>query len=62
MFNVNVNVKPESKVTFNLTYEELLTRRLGRYEQAININPDQVRNTKNLTRQLAKNNSSVSFL
>ncbi|CAL8143934.1 unnamed protein product [Orchesella dallaii] len=46
VFNVNVNVKPQTKVTFNLTYEELLSRRLGRYEQAININPDQVSSIK----------------
>lgn len=41
-FNVNVNIKAQSKVTFNLTYEELLSRRLGRYEQVINISPEQV--------------------
>lgn len=41
-FNVNVNIRQQSKVTFNLTYEELLTRRLGKYEQVINIVPDQV--------------------
>jgi len=40
---VNVNIKPESKVTFNLTYEELLSRKLGRYEHTINIIPEQVR-------------------
>jgi len=38
-----VNVAAQSKVTFNLTYEELLVRRKGRYELAINVNPGQVR-------------------
>ncbi len=41
-FNVNVNIQAQSKVTFNLTYEELLTRRLGKYEQVINISPEHV--------------------
>jgi len=42
VFNVNVNIKAQSKVNFQLTYEELLSRRLGRYEQSISISPDQV--------------------
>ncbi|CAG7716949.1 unnamed protein product [Allacma fusca] len=46
VFNVNVNVKAQSKVNFNLTYEELLSRRLGRYEQSINISPEQFTNVK----------------
>jgi len=41
VFDVNVNIKSQSKVNFNLTYEELLSRRLGRYEQSISITPDQ---------------------
>lgn len=38
-FTVSVNIEPKAKVTFNLTYEELLTRRHGHYEHAIHINP-----------------------
>jgi uncharacterized protein YegL len=41
-FTVSVNIEPKAKVTFNLTYEELLTRRRGVYEHAININPGSV--------------------
>lgn len=41
-FNVNVNIKAGTEVKFNLTYEELLSRRLGKYEQSINFNPAQV--------------------
>ncbi|XP_063224499.1 inter-alpha-trypsin inhibitor heavy chain H4-like isoform X2 [Bacillus rossius redtenbacheri] len=41
-FTVSVNVEPQSKVTFNLTYEELLTRRLGTYNHVINLYPGQV--------------------
>lgn len=43
IFNVNLNVEAKSKVTFNLTYEELLIRKFNRYEHAININPEKVR-------------------
>ncbi len=32
-FTVSVNIEPQAKVLFNLTYEELLTRRRGIYEQ-----------------------------
>ena len=41
-FNVAVNVAAQSKVTFELLYQELLERRLGIYEHVININPGQV--------------------
>ncbi|XP_069668862.1 inter alpha-trypsin inhibitor, heavy chain 4-like isoform X2 [Periplaneta americana] len=40
-FTVSVNVEPQKKVTFNLTYEELLTRRLGEYNHVINLHPGQ---------------------
>ncbi|XP_021949887.1 inter-alpha-trypsin inhibitor heavy chain H3 isoform X1 [Folsomia candida] len=45
-FNVNVNIKAGTEVKFNLTYEELLSRRLGKYEQSINFNPAQARSVK----------------
>ncbi|CAI6345355.1 unnamed protein product [Macrosiphum euphorbiae] len=45
-FTVSVNVEAESKVTFNLTYEQLLNRKLGIYENIINLQPGQV--VKNL--------------
>ena len=41
-FTVSVNVEAESKVTFNLTYEQLLNRKLGIYENIINLQPGQV--------------------
>lgn len=41
-FTVSVNVEPHSKATFNLTYEELLTRRLGVYNLVINLHPGQL--------------------
>lgn len=40
-FTVSVNVEPQKKVTFNLTYEELLTRKLGLYNHVINLQPGQ---------------------
>ncbi|GLV32310.1 hypothetical protein CBL_00979 [Carabus blaptoides fortunei] len=41
-FTVSVNVEPLSKVTFNLTYEELLVRKHGEYEVVINLHPGQL--------------------
>ena len=38
-FTVSVNVEPQKKATFNLTYEELLTRKLGQYNHVINLQP-----------------------
>lgn len=34
-----MNVEPKSTVVFNLTYEELLVRRNGVYNHAINLHP-----------------------
>ncbi|XP_018570732.1 inter-alpha-trypsin inhibitor heavy chain H4-like isoform X2 [Anoplophora glabripennis] len=45
-FTVSVNVEPEAKVVFLLTYEELLERRNGQYELIVNIRPGQI--VKNL--------------
>jgi hypothetical protein len=42
MFVVSVNVAAKSKVSFNLTYEELLTRRLSAYHHVISLSPGQV--------------------
>ncbi|XP_046976043.1 inter-alpha-trypsin inhibitor heavy chain H6-like isoform X2 [Vanessa cardui] len=38
-FTVSVNVEPNSEAVFNLTYEELLVRRNGVYNHAINLHP-----------------------
>ncbi len=42
LITVSTNVEPGSKVRFSLTYEELLSRKLGRYEHIIHVNPGQV--------------------
>ncbi|XP_057375417.1 inter-alpha-trypsin inhibitor heavy chain H4-like [Daphnia carinata] len=41
-FTVSVNVEPQAKMLFNLTYEELLTRRRGIYEQVIHVSPGSI--------------------
>ncbi|XP_059800887.1 inter-alpha-trypsin inhibitor heavy chain H3a [Hypanus sabinus] len=41
-FKVSVNIGPTKKVTFELTYEELLKRNLGKYEMNIRVNPKQL--------------------
>lgn len=38
-FTVSVNVEASSNAVFNLTYEELLVRRNGVYNHAINLHP-----------------------
>lgn len=40
-FTVSVNIEPETKASFWLTYEELLQRRDGRYELVVNLHPGQ---------------------
>ncbi|NWW79720.1 ITIH4 inhibitor, partial [Climacteris rufus] len=41
-FHVSVNVAAASKVTFELTYEELLKRQLGLYELLLKVQPKQL--------------------
>ncbi|XP_062401347.1 inter-alpha-trypsin inhibitor heavy chain H3-like isoform X2 [Sardina pilchardus] len=41
-FKTSVTIAAHSKVTFELTYEELLRRRLGKYELLINAQPGQI--------------------
>ncbi|XP_072328845.1 inter-alpha-trypsin inhibitor heavy chain H3-like isoform X49 [Scyliorhinus torazame] len=41
-FQVSVNIGPTKKVTFELTYEELLKRNLGKYEMHIRVKPQQL--------------------
>ncbi|XP_051873134.1 inter-alpha-trypsin inhibitor heavy chain H3-like [Pristis pectinata] len=43
-FEVSVNIGPTKKVTFELTYEELLKRNLGKYEMNIQVKPKQLVN------------------
>ncbi|XP_043563787.1 inter-alpha-trypsin inhibitor heavy chain H3-like isoform X1 [Chiloscyllium plagiosum] len=40
-FKVSVNIGATKKVTFELTYEELLKRNLGKYEMNIKVKPQQ---------------------
>nr|XP_024217075.1 inter-alpha-trypsin inhibitor heavy chain H4-like [Halyomorpha halys] len=41
-FTVKVNVEAEGKVTFELSYEELLSRKNSSYTNVINVNPNQI--------------------
>ncbi|XP_009706012.1 PREDICTED: inter-alpha-trypsin inhibitor heavy chain H3 [Cariama cristata] len=41
-FTVSVNIQAGSKVTFELTYEELLKRQFGKYEMFIKVKPKQL--------------------
>ncbi|XP_069668858.1 inter-alpha-trypsin inhibitor heavy chain H3-like [Periplaneta americana] len=41
-FTVSVHIEPYKRVTFNLTYEELLVRKLGVYKYVVNLDPGQI--------------------
>ncbi|XP_041047538.1 inter-alpha-trypsin inhibitor heavy chain H3-like [Carcharodon carcharias] len=41
-FKISVNVAPAQKVTFEVTYEELLKRKLGKYEMILRVRPMQL--------------------
>ncbi|XP_078517771.1 inter-alpha-trypsin inhibitor heavy chain H3-like isoform X3 [Lissotriton helveticus] len=43
-FKVSVSIAPSGKVTFQLTYEELLKRVFGKYEMLIRVKPKQLVN------------------
>ncbi|XP_053151285.1 inter-alpha-trypsin inhibitor heavy chain H3-like [Hemicordylus capensis] len=43
-FTVSVNIAAASKITFELIYEEMLKRHLGKYELFIKVNPKQLVN------------------
>ncbi|XP_008470918.3 inter-alpha-trypsin inhibitor heavy chain H6-like [Diaphorina citri] len=56
-FRVSVNVEPETKVNFGMTYEQFLTRTLGHYEHVVNVNPGQlVKNMSVIVNILESNN------
>ena len=42
VFNIAINVAPNSNAEFRLNYQQLLVRRKGYYEQAISIRPEQI--------------------
>ncbi|KAJ9598932.1 hypothetical protein L9F63_010526, partial [Diploptera punctata] len=42
VFKVSVNVEKQNKVLFHVTYEELLSRKLGLYKHIINLDPGQI--------------------
>lgn len=41
-FTIHINASPKSKVTFKLTYEEVLKRRLNQYNIIIKVKPKQL--------------------
>ncbi|XP_063792430.1 inter-alpha-trypsin inhibitor heavy chain H6 isoform X2 [Pseudophryne corroboree] len=49
-FRMSMNVEAGGEITFTLTYEELLRRHLGKYEQAVSVRPGQI--VQNLTVQV----------
>ncbi|XP_073679603.1 inter-alpha-trypsin inhibitor heavy chain H6 isoform X1 [Garra rufa] len=60
-FRVAVNVPPGTRVSFSLTYEELLSRRLGRYELSLGLRPGQPVQNISLDVSIAEQ-TGVSFI
>merc|ERR1719376_465939 len=44
VFGINANVAAAEKILFTLTYEQLLERRLSKYEHVLHLNPKQIVN------------------
>lgn len=60
-FRVVVSIPPGAHMSFSLTYEELLTRRQGRYELALGLRPEQP--VQNLTVEVTiSERTEISFI
>lgn len=60
-FRVAVTVPPGTRVSFSLSYEELLSRRLGRYELTLGLRPTQPVHNLTLDVSIAER-TGISFL
>lgn len=60
-FRVAVNVPPGARVSFSLSYEELLSRRLGRYELTLGLRPGQPVQNLSLVVSIAER-TGISFV
>ncbi|XP_056304769.1 inter-alpha-trypsin inhibitor heavy chain H6 isoform X2 [Danio aesculapii] len=60
-FRVAVNVPPGARVSFSLAYEELLSRKLGRYELSLGLRPGQP--VQNLSLEVSiSERTGISFI
>jgi len=60
-FTVSVNVEPQKKVNFKLTYEELLNRKLGTYRHVINLDPGQIVNDLKVTTRIEESSNITTL-
>jgi len=58
---VSVNVEPQKKVNFKLTYEELLNRKLGTYRHVINLDPGQIVNDLKVTTRIEESSNIMTL-
>jgi hypothetical protein len=58
---VSVNVEPQKKVNFKLTYEELLSRKLGSYKQVINLDPGQIVDDLKVTTRIEESSNITTL-
>lgn len=60
-FTVSLNVEPQKKVHFKLTYEELLSRKLGTYRHVINLDPGQIVNDLKVTTRIEESSNITTL-
>jgi hypothetical protein len=60
-FTVSLNVESQKKVNFKLTYEELLSRKLGTYRHVINLDPGQIVNDLKVTTRIEESSSITTL-
>jgi hypothetical protein len=56
-----VNVEPHKKIDFKLTYEELLSRRLGTYRHVLNLDPGQIVQDLRVTTRISESSNITSL-
>jgi hypothetical protein len=56
-----VNVEPHKKIDFKLTYEELLSRRLGTYRHVVNLDPGQIVRDLRVTTRITESSNITSL-
>lgn len=56
-----MNVEPHQKIDFELTYEELLSRRLGTYRHVLNLDPGQIVQDLRVTTRISESSNITSL-
>jgi hypothetical protein len=60
-FTASLNVEPQKIVHFKLTYEELLSRKLGTYRHVINLDPGQIVSVLKVTTRIEESSNITTL-